>query len=179
MYPLAPTSAVNASISTLTVQIVREPVHNVLAHSHRGVLYSLYGICLVMGVSMGEVTRPKVMIIGNDEGFCYLMMRYVAECGCEALLRGCSPQALATVGQEQPAAVLLEIGQPGTSQDTVRESLQRDASTQGIPLVFCYWLEEETSALPVGGVHLLRKPILYGDVHSVLTKVGVLPLPGN
>ena len=132
-----------------------------------------------MGAPMGETTRPKVMIIGSDEGFCYLMKRYVTECGCEALLHGCTSLALAAVEQEQPAAVLLEIGQPGTSQWTIQESLQHDASRQGIPLVFCYWLEEETSSLPTGGVHLLRKPILYGDVHSVLTKTGVLHSPSG
>ena len=150
-----------------------------LARLLENVLYWIYGIYLAMGVPMGEVTRPKIMIIGSDEGFGYLMKRYVTECGCGALLHGCTPQALDAAGKEQPAAILLEIGQPGTSQATIRESLQRDASTQGIPLVLCYWLEEETSTLPEGGVHLLRKPILYGDVHSVLTKVGVLPLPSG
>ncbi len=128
---------------------------------------------------MGETTRPKVMIIGSDEGFCYLMKRYVTECGCEALLYGCTSQALVAAEKEQPAAILLEIGLPETSRWTIRESLQYGASTQGIPLVLCYWLEEETSALPTDGVHLLRKPILYGDVYSVLTRVGVLSSPGG
>jgi CheY-like chemotaxis protein len=135
----------------------------------------MYRIYLATGAPMGEDTRPKVMIIGSDDGFCYLMKRYVTECGCEALLHGCTSLALFAAGTEQPAAVLLEIGRPGTNRWTIRESLQQDASTQGIPLVLCSWLEDEASSLPTGGVHLLRKPILYGDVQSVLTEVGVLP----
>ena len=173
---LAPTNVVGSSFSVQSVQIVRKLVHNVLACLQRDVLYLLYGICLAMGVPMGKVTRPKVMIIGSDEGFCYLMKRYVTECGCGVLLHGCTCRARIAAGEEQPAAILLEIGRPGTSRWTIRESLQRDASTQEIPLVLCYWLEEETSTLPTGGAHLLRKPILYGDVYSVLTQVGVLPV---
>lgn len=130
-----------------------------------------------MGAPMGETTWPKVMIIGSDEGFCYLMKRYVAGCGCKALTYGCTSQALSAAEKEQPAAILLEARLPETGRWTIRESLQRGASTQDIPLVLCYWLEEEASTLSTDGVYLLRKPILYGDVYTVLTQVGVLLSP--
>ena len=150
-----------------------------LARLSEGVLYLLYRIYLAMGVPMGETTRPKVIIVGSDDGFCYLMKRYVAECGCEALTYDCTAQALAAAEMDQPAAILLETRLLETSQWAKRESLQGGGSTQDIPLVLCYWLEEETSTLPMDGVHLLRKPILYGDVYAVLTQVGVLPSPGG
>jgi CheY-like chemotaxis protein len=115
------------------------------------------------------------MIVGDDEDFRYLMRRYVTESGCQALVGQRTPESLAVVLQERPAVIFLEIGPPGMAgHDTLRMLKQNDV-TQAIPVIACFWLEEEAQALPDRVAACLQKPILYRDVLTALAGVGDPP----
>jgi CheY-like chemotaxis protein len=127
---------------------------------------------------MSDATAPTVMIVGDDEDFQYLMRRYVAESGCRALVGQRTAESLAIVGQEKPAAVFLEIGPPGMAgRDTLR-MLKQDGATRDIPVIVCFWLEEEAQALSEPVASYLQKPILYRDVLAALVDVGVTAVAG-
>ena len=49
---------------------------------------------------------------------------------------------------------------------------KEDHVTQDIPVIVCFWLEEEAQALTEGVASYLQKPILYRDVLTALTDVG-------
>jgi CheY-like chemotaxis protein len=122
---------------------------------------------------MSDATAPTVMIVGDDEDFRYLMCRYVTESGCRALVGQRAAESLAVAGREKPAAIFLEIGPPGMAgRDTLR-MLERDGVTRDIPVIACFWLEEEAQALSEGVASYLQKPILYRDVLTVLSDVGI------
>jgi CheY-like chemotaxis protein len=127
---------------------------------------------------MSDATAPTVMIVGDDEDFQYLMRRYVTESGCRALVGQRTAESLAIVGQEKPAAVFLEIGPPGMAgRDTLR-MLKQDGATRDIPVIVCFWLEEEAQALSEPVASYLQKPILYRDVLAALVDVGVTAVAG-
>jgi CheY-like chemotaxis protein len=116
------------------------------------------------------------MIVGDDEDFRYLMRRYVTESGCRVLVGRRTPESLDVVLQKKPAAIFLEVGPPGMAgHDTLRGLKQNDV-TQTIPVIVCYWLEEEAQALPEHVAACLQKPILYRDVLTALASVGAKSL---
>ena len=124
------------------------------------------------GGSMSDATVPTVMIVGDDEDFRYLMRRYVAESGCRALVEPRAPELVAAVLQERPAVIFLEIGPPGMAGHDTLRMLKQNEVTQAIPVIACFWLEEEAHTLSDRVAACLQKPILYRDVLTALAGVG-------
>ncbi len=122
---------------------------------------------------MSEAAAPTVLIIGDDEDFRYLMRRYVMESGCRALVGQHAAETLAVARQEKPSVVFLEVGPPGMVGHDTLHRLKEDDVTQDIPVIVCFWLEEEARALTEGVASYLQKPILYRDVLTALSDVGV------
>jgi CheY-like chemotaxis protein len=113
------------------------------------------------------------MIVGDDEDFRYLMRRYVTESGCRALVGQRTVESLAVARREKPSVVFLEVGPPGMAGRDTLHMLKQDDVTQDIPVIVCFWLEEEAQALSEDVASYLQKPILYRDVLTALSDVGV------
>ncbi len=116
----------------------------------------------------------KIMVIGDDSSFCYLMRRYALKSALPVVFAYMGEDALALVRHENPAAIVLEVGRPGTAGWDVLRSLKTNQVTCDIPVILCSWLDEEDCGLGVGADVYLRKPILYEDFLSALASVGIV-----
>jgi CheY-like chemotaxis protein len=113
------------------------------------------------------------MIVGDDEDFTYLMQRYVTESGCRALVGQRSLASLVALCQAKPAVIFLEVGPPGVGGRELLRVLKEDDVTRDIPVIACFWLEEEAQAVSDHVSTYLQKPILYRDVLAALAGVGI------
>jgi twitching motility two-component system response regulator PilH len=122
---------------------------------------------------MNDAAAPTVLIIGDDENFRYLMRRYVTESGCRALVEQHVAETMGVARREKPSAVFLEVGSPRVSGPDLLRLLKQDETTQDIPVIVCFLFEEEAWAQSEGAASHLKEPILYRDVLTALSDVGV------
>jgi CheY-like chemotaxis protein len=116
-----------------------------------------------------------LMIVGDDSSFCYLMRRYAKRSASRVVFAYLGEDALALALRERPAAIVLEVGRPGTMGWGVLEGLKANRATCDIPVVLCSWLDEREQGIPEGADICLRKPILYEDFLEALIHIGVHP----
>ena len=123
---------------------------------------------------MESTIASKIVIVGNDPDFCYLMQRYVRQGGYQMIVTGLDGEAPVLVSREQPAAVVLEFD---LSQAALRVlgALSAELTTRAIPVVVCSWRDEQELGLRDGVVGYLRKPVLYEDFVAALQQAGVCP----
>ena len=122
---------------------------------------------------MNEAATATIMVVGDDSSFCYLMRRYVKKSAHQIVFAYLSEDALALAQREKPAAIVLEVGFPGTMGWEVLRALRADQVTCDIPVVLCSWLDEEEHGLEEGADVYLRKPILYEDFSMALADIGI------
>lgn len=116
----------------------------------------------------------KIMVVGDDASFCYLMRRYALKSAHPIVFAYLGEDALALAQRENPAAIVLEVGLPGTMGWDVLRLLRSHRATRHIPVVLCSWLAQEDSSLAEGADVYLRKPILYEDFLAALAAIGIL-----
>jgi CheY-like chemotaxis protein len=119
-------------------------------------------------------TGDKIMVVGDDSSFCYLMRRYALKSAHPIVFAYLGEDALALAQRENPAAIVLEVGLPGTMGWDVLRLLRAHQATCNIPVVLCSWLDEGDCSLHEDADVYLRKPILYEDFLAALADVGVL-----
>lgn len=124
---------------------------------------------------MDTSAAGPVMVIGYDANFCYLLRRYVQKSARQVVFAYLGEEALAMAQRQKPAAIVLEVGLPGTMGWDLLQALKGDHTTSGIPVVLCSWLGEEELGLEDGADAYLQKPILYEDFVAALTGIGVYP----
>lgn len=122
---------------------------------------------------MVNVVAPKVMIIGDDTEFAYLMQRYIAQGGYQAFVAGPNPGALDLVRQELPMCILMDVESPSAQGWDILRMLKVDPHTRDIPVVICSWLDDEAHSLREGAEAHLRKPVMYDDIVMALQDVGI------
>lgn len=116
----------------------------------------------------------KIMVVGDDASFCYLMRRYALKSAHPIVFAYLGEDALALAQRENPAAIVLEVGSPGTMGWDVLRLLRSNRATRHIPVVLCSWLDQEDSGLVEDADVYLRKPILYEDFLAALVDIGIL-----
>ena len=126
---------------------------------------------------MDQSSDAALMIVGDDSSFCYLMRRYAKRSAHRVVFAYLGEDALALAQRERPAAIVLEIGRPGTMGWDVLEELKTNRTTCDIPVVLCSWLDEREQGVAEGADICLRKPILYEDFVEALMHIGVYPQP--
>jgi CheY-like chemotaxis protein len=122
---------------------------------------------------MVNVVAPKVMIVGDDTEFAYLMQRYAAQGGYRAFVAGANPGVLALVRQELPMCILMDVESPCAQSWDILRMLKVDPDTRDIPVVICSWLDDEAHSLKEGAEAYLRKPVMYDDIVMALQDVGI------
>jgi CheY-like chemotaxis protein len=122
---------------------------------------------------MGDAVA-KIMVVGDDPSFCYLMRRYALKSAHPIVFAYLGEDALALARRENPAAIMLEVGLPGTMGWNVLRLLKANQATCDIPVVLCSWLDEEDCSLEEGADVYLRKPILYEDFLAALADIDAL-----
>lgn len=120
---------------------------------------------------MGIKTAPKVMVIGFDANFCYLMQRFGRVNSHPVVFADPNQDIISQALQHRPSVIFLEAAQPGKVANALICSLKGHPETCQIPVVICYWQEDVVNNLQHCADITLQLPILYENYSAVLTKV--------
>jgi chemotaxis family two-component system response regulator PixH len=128
---------------------------------------------------MGQASTASILIVGDNPDFCYLMQRYAQQSLHQAASAFRCDDILAVAHREHPAAIVLEVGLPGTAGWKLLRALKTDPGTTCIPVILCSWLEDQDFGLRQGADVYLRKPVLYEQFLDALEMVGIDPGVGQ
>ena len=117
---------------------------------------------------MDQTTNNRIMIVGRDSHFLYLMQRFVRTSAHQHILANPAEDLLAVAWCEKPVAIVLEVDLPEATGWRTLRSLKTDPETEKIPVIVCSWLDEREHSLADGAAWYLRMPILYEDFGAAL-----------
>lgn len=120
---------------------------------------------------MDQTTNNRIMIIGGDSHFAYLMQRFVRTSARQIIPANLGDDALALARCEKPVAIVLEVDLPETAGWHTLRALKADPEVRRIPVIACSWLDEEARGLAEGADVYLRMPILYADFDAALAAI--------
>lgn len=125
---------------------------------------------------MDQAAPAKVMVIGDDSHFCYLMRRYIRQSAHQIAFAYQGEDVLDIAHREKPAAIILEVDHPGSAGWLVLKALKSDELTSCIPVVLCSWRDDNDADLRKADHKAeiyLQKPILYADFKAALDQLGI------
>ena len=117
---------------------------------------------------MDDTAKHRIMIVGGNTHFSYLMQRYVRTGAREIISANASDNVLERARCEHPSAIILEVDLPETIGWHTLQELKTDQEVGQIPVIVCSWLDEEARGLEQGADIYLRMPILYADFDIAL-----------
>ncbi len=112
--------------------------------------------------------RRLLLVIEDDDVFAAIVRDLAREMGFQCLVAGTAEDALRLARQFQPSAVVLDIGLPDQSGLIVLDSLKRDDATRHIPIHVVSGEDHGQTALSLGAVGALVKPIQREALAEVL-----------
>jgi CheY-like chemotaxis protein len=116
-----------------------------------------------------EGTRPLVAVVNDEAVFVQLLDTVLHDEGYDTLLLQAREVAYASIKQQSPRAILLDINfdTPQTSWRFV-DLLLLDPQTAGIPLIIGavadQTLRDRTPKLHAAGYRIIEKPFTLGEV---------------
>ncbi len=119
---------------------------------------------------MPEPPVPKVMLVGDDPQFAYLIQRYAAAGGCQYIHTSSGGQALVLALDERPDLILLDISPGGPSGWHVLRALKADPTLRRIAVFVCSANEAAMHECEEQADGCLLKPIMYEDFLAALDK---------
>jgi len=122
---------------------------------------------------MNQPAASQIMIIGIDAHFCYLMKRYLKRSAHHSLLANIADNIVSQVKQIKPAAIILEVGKPGTSGWQILSVLKKVDDTRHIPILAFTWQDDHAKIQDAGADLSIQMPILYEDFSLALKTVGI------
>jgi len=120
---------------------------------------------------MDQTSNNRIMIVGGDSHFSYLMQRYVRRSAHKIIFANPGEDLLAVARCQKPVAIVLEVEQPGTIGWHILQTLKADPEVGRISVIVCSWLDDEALARAEGADIYLRMPILYADFGTALTAI--------
>lgn len=123
---------------------------------------------------MSGNASASIMVIGADSHFSYLLRRYVRTSAHHIVFANPGEDVLTLAQYTQPVAIVLGAGIPETLCRAMVHALKADQATHQIPVILCFWQEEDPAERITGADLYLRMPILCEDFEAALARVGVL-----
>ena len=117
---------------------------------------------------MDQISNNRIMIIGGDAHFLYLIQRYVRRSAHPIITANPGGDWVSLAKREKPAVIILEVDSPETIGWRILQTLMADPALKEIPVIICSWLDEEERGLAEGATTYLRMPILYEDFKMTL-----------
>jgi signal transduction histidine kinase/DNA-binding response OmpR family regulator/CHASE3 domain sensor protein len=115
--------------------------------------------------------KRVLLVIEDDASFARILFDLSREMGFECLVAGTAEEALAVAKQYMPSAIVLDIGLPDHSGLSVLDQLKRDVLTRHIPIHVVSAGDHAQTALSLGAIGYMLKPIRREDLVSVLRKL--------
>jgi signal transduction histidine kinase/CheY-like chemotaxis protein/CHASE3 domain sensor protein len=116
-------------------------------------------------------TARILLVIEDDEAFAAILRDLSREMGFRSLVAGTAEEALALAKQFMPSAIILDIGLPDQSGLAVLDRLKRDVQTRHIPIHVVSGSDHAQTALSLGAVGYLLKPVEREQLAAVLRKL--------
>jgi len=120
---------------------------------------------------MAQNTNNRIMIVGGDSHFSYLMQRFVRTSAHQVIMANLGDDVLALARHKKPIAIVLEMDLPDTAGWRTLRALKADPQVGKIPVIACSWLDEEARGLAEGASVYLRMPILHTDFAAALADI--------
>ena len=120
---------------------------------------------------MDQTTNKRIMIVGRDSHFSYLMQRFVRTSAHQIIPANPGEDALALARDEKPVAIVLEVDVPETIGWQTLRILKSDPGVGKIPVIACSWLDESARGLAEKADVFLRMPIMYSDFEAALATI--------
>lgn len=103
--------------------------------------------------------QRSILIIEDDDAFARILYDLAHDLDFLCLIAQNAEEALATVQQYMPSAVVLDIGLPDHSGLSVLDRLKRDARTRHIPVHVVSGSDYTHTALSLGAIGYMLKPV--------------------
>jgi DNA-binding response OmpR family regulator len=117
---------------------------------------------------MDSTAALGILVIGNDSHFSYLLRRYIRKSEHRPMLANPADNILSKVKLDKPAAIIIEVDQPGSTGWLALRAIKGCSETAHIPIVVCSWRDERNTENDVAADIFLQMPILYDDFVSAL-----------
>lgn len=118
---------------------------------------------------MDQIAKKRIMIIGRDSHFSYLLQRFVRTSSYRAIPVNLGDDVLSSAREQRPDAIVLELDGPESMGWQALRALKSDPEAAQIPVIVCSWLDESARGLAAGANAYLRMPFLYEEFGAALT----------
>lgn len=115
--------------------------------------------------------KKSILIVEDDDKFRKLVAEAASSYDFETIEAGDGELALAILEKHQPDAVLLDIKLPGVSGLGLLEMIKRSPHLRHIPIHMISALEYQQSAMRIGAMGYLTKPVTIDKVRSALNRI--------
>ena len=112
-----------------------------------------------------------ILIIEDDSNFSKILFDFTREKGYKCLLANDGEAGLQLANQFKPNAIFLDIGLPRIDGWTVMDRLKSDPKTRHIPVYFISGYDKKLTAMQMGAIGYLKKPIEIDDLNSAFGKI--------
>jgi CheY-like chemotaxis protein/CHASE3 domain sensor protein len=115
--------------------------------------------------------RRVLLIVEDDNAFARILQDFAHEMKFETVVAGTAEEALRLATELRPHAVVLDLGLPDRSGLTLLDDLKHDAKTRHIPVHVVSASKNAETALSLGAVGYLLKPVQREQVLDALRKL--------
>jgi len=112
--------------------------------------------------------RRLLLVIEDDDKFAAIVRDLSHEMGFQCLVAGTAEEALSLARAYKPSAIVLDVGLPDQSGLTVLDRLKRDDETRHIPIHVVSGGDHSQTALSLGAIGYLVKPVKRDALADVL-----------
>jgi signal transduction histidine kinase/CheY-like chemotaxis protein/CHASE3 domain sensor protein len=113
-------------------------------------------------------TGPVLLVVEDDESFAGIVRDLSHEMKFQCLVAGTAEEALQLARDFRPSAIVLDVGLPDQSGLAVLDRLKRDVATRHIPVHVVSAADHSQTALALGAIGYLVKPVKRQDLAGVL-----------
>jgi CheY-like chemotaxis protein/two-component sensor histidine kinase len=115
-----------------------------------------------------EQSRRILLIVEDDRTFAGIVCDISREAGFQCLVASTAEEALDLAKRFRPSALILDIGLPDQSGLAVLDRLKRDDTTRHIPIHVISGSDHSQTALSLGAIGYLVKPVKREDLSHAL-----------
>ncbi|MFO0847562.1 MAG: response regulator [Gemmataceae bacterium] len=115
--------------------------------------------------------RRVILVVEDDEPFARIVYDLARELGFQCLVATTAEEAVAVAAQYRPSAVVLDVGLPDHSGLSVLDRLKHDARTRHIPVHVVSAGEYAETALALGAVGYMLKPVKREQLTQALQRL--------
>ena len=116
-------------------------------------------------------TKRILLVVEDDETFAGILRDLSREMGFQSLVAGTAEEAVTLAKQYMPSAIVLDVGLPDQSGLSVLDRLKRDVDTRHIPIHVVSASDHAQTAMSLGAVGYMLKPVKREELAEVLKKL--------